>query len=141
MRTHKAAAAALAVASSLLLAGCSDDSGDSEGTSSKAGGPAREKDSVTVEIKVTGDSPASVYVPGILGTGIDREDLDLDRIKTPWSKTFTSRPGRMINMQAASIDAKSEIGCQVVVDGKVRKEKVARAKPGKTLVSHCSTTI
>ncbi|MET9862291.1 MmpS family transport accessory protein [Streptomyces smyrnaeus] len=143
MRIHKAAACLFA-ATTLLLAGCSDDDGGGRKKSARGGGDAKvnaDDGTVTVEIKVTGDSPANVYVPGILGKGVDKKDLDIDGIKTPWSKKFTLESGRMVNMQASSSDPKSEIGCQVLVDGKVVKEKVTKAKPGSTLVSYCYTTV
>ncbi|MBO8188553.1 hypothetical protein [Streptomyces spirodelae] len=149
MRIHRAAACLLS-ATALLLAGCSDDGDGSKksargGGSSSSGGSDAKADggdgTVTVEIKVTGDSPANVYVPGVLGKGVDREDLDIDGIKTPWSKKFKLESGRMVNMQTSSSEPKAEIGCQVLVNGKVVKQKVTKAKPGKTLVSYCYTTV
>ncbi|MBO8192885.1 hypothetical protein ITI46_14585 [Streptomyces oryzae] len=147
MRTHKAVACLFA-ATALLLAGCSDDSGGGKKKSARSdsGSGGAEKaeandGTVTVEIKVTGDSPANVYVPGVIGKGVDKEDLDMDGIKTPWSKKFKLESGRMVNMQASSSDPKSQIGCQVLVNGKVVKQKVTKAKPGKTLVSYCYTTV
>ncbi|NUS83883.1 MAG: hypothetical protein HOY75_14340, partial [Streptomyces sp.] len=135
MRTHKAAAC-LAITGA-LLAGCSDD-GDKDGASDSM---------VTVEFKVTGDSPASVYIPGInsdLYTGRKNSsgdtDLDLDSVKTPWSKKLKVKPGRSLSLQTGSVNPKTEIGCQIFVDGKLADEDTKRNKPGKTLTASCSSS-
>ncbi|GAA3636076.1 hypothetical protein GCM10022420_006470 [Streptomyces iranensis] len=136
MRTHKAVAGlAIMVA---LLAGCSDD-----GDKSKA----EDGGMVTVEFKVTGDSPASVYIPGInssLYTDAKKSsgdaDLDLENVKTPWSKKFKVKPGRSLSLQAGSAEPKKEIGCQIFVDGKLEDEETKKNKPGSTLTAGCSGT-
>ncbi|MGY0059788.1 hypothetical protein ACWY4P_25135 [Streptomyces sp. LZ34] len=135
MRTHKAAAC-LAVTAA-LLAGCSDD-GDKSGA---------DDSTVTVEFKVTGDSPASVYIPGInsnLYTDTKNSsgdaDLDLDKVKTPWSKKFEVKPGRSLSLQAGSVEPKTEIGCQIFVDGKLVDEETKKNKPGSTLTAGCSSS-
>ncbi|MES4908480.1 MULTISPECIES: hypothetical protein [unclassified Streptomyces] len=135
MRTHKAAACL--VITGALLAGCSDD-GDKDGAD---GGM------VTVEFKVTGDSPASVYIPGInsslytdtKNSGGDA-DLDLDEVKTPWSKKFKVKPGRSLSLQAGSVEPKTEIGCRIFVNGKLIDEETKKNKPGHTLTVGCSGT-
>jgi hypothetical protein len=163
VQIHKAAAC-LAVAV-VLLAGCSQ-SGADDGTDKSAKGGAgkkakdRAKDSaedaaggssadgtVTVEFKVTGDSPASVYVPGInspLYSGKKNShgdpDLDLDKVRTPWSKKFEVKPARSLSLQAGSSDPKTEIGCQILVDGKVIDQETNKNKPGSTLTAGCSGT-
>ncbi|MFG3259359.1 MmpS family transport accessory protein [Streptomyces sp. NPDC048172] len=144
MRTQRAAAAVCLIAAAALLAtGCSGGGGKKKGSAggdTKVGSGADQ--TATVEIRMTGDSPAGVYVPGILGErGANSKDLDLEHVKTPWSKKFKAVKGDMINMQAASEDPKAHISCQVLVDGKVKKQKTEKAKEGSTLVSHCSTTV
>ncbi|OPF72212.1 hypothetical protein VT50_0231870 [Streptomyces antioxidans] len=126
---------AIAVA---LLAGCSDN-GDTK--------KADDDGMVTVEFKVTGDSPASVYVPGInssLYTGAKKSggdaDLDLENVKTPWSKKFKVKPGRSLSLQAGSAEPKKEIGCQIFVNGKLKDEETKKNKPGSTLTAGCSST-
>ncbi|CDR07250.1 hypothetical protein [Streptomyces iranensis] len=121
-----------------LLAGCSDD-----GDKSKA----EDGGMVTVEFKVTGDSPASVYIPGInssLYTDAKKSsgdaDLDLENVKTPWSKKFKVKPGRSLSLQAGSAEPKKEIGCQIFVDGKLEDEETKKNKPGSTLTAGCSGT-
>ena len=147
MRTRKTAAAAcLLAATALVLAGCS-------GSKKRASDKSTEdvealsgtRPSFTVEVKVTGDSPASVYVPGVLGeSGVRSQDLDEEHLKTPWSKKFTASKGDLINMQAAAEDPTSHISCQVLVDGKVKKQRTAKARKktkGGPLVSYCYTTV
>ncbi|MDX3226739.1 hypothetical protein [Streptomyces sp. ME19-01-6] len=134
MRTHKAAACL--VITGALLAGCSDD-----------GDKGADDGMATVEFKVTGDSPASVYIPGInsnlytdtKNSGGDT-DLDLDKVKTPWSKKFKVKPGRSLTLQAGSVDPKTEIGCQIFVDGKLMDEETKKNKPGSTLNVGCTST-
>jgi hypothetical protein len=135
MRTHKAAACL--VITGALLAGCSDDGGKDSA----------DNGMVTVEFKVTGDSPASVYIPGInsnLYTDTKKSsgdtDLDLDKVKTPWSKKFNVKPGRSLTLQAASVDPKKEIGCQIFVDGKLVDEETKKNNPGHTLNVGCNGT-
>ncbi|WP_405804150.1 hypothetical protein [Streptomyces sp. NBC_01187] len=147
MRTWKTAAC-LAAVTALLTTGCSDDGGDDDRVQgvAKSDGPASPvKSDVTVEIKVTGDSPASVYIPGILFDSKDKKsaddpDLDLDHIKTPFSKKLTSRPGRSLSMQVASEKPSKEIGCQIYVDGKLKAQERKKMKPGYTLNTTCTTT-
>ncbi|MEU8825239.1 hypothetical protein [Streptomyces sp. NPDC048636] len=122
-----------------LVTGCSDD-GDT-GSSSQGGGM------VTVEFKVTGDSPASVYIPGIkssLNTDAKKSggdaDLDLDKVKTPWSKKVKVKPGRSLSLQAGSVDPKTEISCQIFIDGKLVDEETKKNKPGSTLTTGCNGT-
>ncbi|GAA2061153.1 hypothetical protein GCM10009801_03250 [Streptomyces albiaxialis] len=144
MRTQKAAAAAcLVAAAALLVAGCSGGGGKkkSSGAGDTTVGNGADQ-TATVEVRITGDSPASVYIPGVLGErGASSKDLDLEHLKTPWSKKFEAVKGDMVNMQAASEDPKARISCQVLVDGKVKKQKTEREKEGSTLVSHCYTTV
>ncbi|QKV97018.1 hypothetical protein HUT19_39420 [Streptomyces sp. NA02950] len=137
MRTHKAAAGLVMMVA--LLTGCSDD-GDT-GSSSESDGL------VAVEFKVTGDSPASVYIPGInsnLYTDTKKSasdtDLDLDKVKTPWSKKVKVKPGRSLSLQAGSVDPKTEISCQIFVDGKLVDEETKKNKPGSTLTAGCNGT-
>ncbi|MGO4421055.1 hypothetical protein AB4Z54_20605, partial [Streptomyces sp. MCAF7] len=79
-----------------LLAGCSDDGKEDDGKA-------------TVEFKITGDSPASVYIPGIKYNGGDSSgsvtkwDVDLESVKTPWSKKFKVKPGRSLSLQTSSV--------------------------------------
>ncbi|MGI5353088.1 MmpS family transport accessory protein [Streptomyces sp. CA-250714] len=147
MRTHRAAVC-LAAATLLLVAGCSDSEDDSDaaggGSSRSQAAPEQEDSQVTVELRVTGDSPASLYIPGIKYQAGDDpsgdHDLDLDSVKTPWSKKFKFEPGRSLSLQVASKEPKKEIGCQILVDGEVKAEELKKNKPGYTLNTTCTTT-
>jgi len=156
VRIHKTVAClAVTVA---LLAGCSQN-----GAHNSADETAKDRDTakdgaedtasgsetdgmVTVEFKVTGDSPASVYIPGInspLFTGGKNSggdmDLDLDKVKTPWSKKFKVKLRRSLSLQAGSVEPKTEIGCQIFVDGKLKDQETNKNKPGSTLTAGCSS--
>ncbi|MFI0728294.1 hypothetical protein ACH4S9_04640 [Streptomyces sp. NPDC021225] len=132
MRTHKAASCLVIMVA--LLTGCSDDS--------KAG-----DSTATVEFKVTGDSPASVYIPGIKYTGGDSSgpsskwDVDLDSVRTPWSQKFQVKPGRSLSLQTGSVNPKTGIGCQIFVNGKLVDEDTKKNKPGSTLVAQCKSHV
>ncbi|MGP3978108.1 MmpS family transport accessory protein [Streptomyces sp. 8N114] len=147
MRTRQAAAC-LAAVTLLLVAGCSDSEDDSDGanggSSDSQAAPEEQDSQVTVELRVTGDSPASLYIPGIKYQAGDDpsgdHDLDLDNVKTPWSKKFKHEPGRSLSLQVASKEPKKEIGCQIIVNGKIKAEELKKNKPGYTLNTTCTTT-
>lgn len=149
MRAWKTAAC-LAAVTALLTAGCSDDGGGGKGKKSrskvKSGAATPIKSDVTVEIKVTGDSPASLYMPGVLydpddKKSLDKPDLELDHVKTPYSKKFTSRPGRSLSLQVGSEKPKKEIGCEIYIDGKLKVKEQKKIKPGATLNTGCTTKV
>lgn len=138
---------AILLVATALLAGCSDDGGGKSGKkSAKAGGSDSGSGMVSVELKVTGDSPASVSIPGInssLYTGKDDggdPDLDLDSVKTPWTKKVDVKPGRSLNLQAGSKEPKKQLSCQILINGKVADEETVQNKPGSTLTTSCSAT-
>ncbi|OEU96183.1 MmpS family transport accessory protein [Streptomyces oceani] len=128
----------------VLLTGCSEDGKASGGDSAGGGG---DSAMVTVEYEVTGDSPASVYSPGVksesyTGTksGDGQSDLEAEGVTTPWSKKFEVRPGRSLTLQVSSEEPRKEIGCRILVNGKVVDERTKRNDPGSTLNTTCSGT-
>lgn len=147
MRTYRAVAA-LAVAG-FLLAGCSgEDEGEKDtgkkSADSSGGAQGGGDDMVSVEFQVTGDSPASVSIPGInssMYTGKETsggDDLSLDEVKTPWSKKVKLKRGRTLNVQAGSKDPQKEITCRILIDGEEVAKETERKEPDSTLTTSCS---
>ncbi|MFG3259951.1 hypothetical protein [Streptomyces sp. NPDC048172] len=138
-------AACLAAVAALMagLTGCSDDggkksksSGDGPGLGAKDGADGK----VTVEFQLTGDSPASVYIPGIIRKNGGFEDYEVEKVKTPWKKKFKVNPGNPLSIQSSPENGQKSIGCKIVVNGEVKDQDMQRYKEGSTLTTGCTTS-
>ncbi|WP_344534937.1 hypothetical protein [Streptomyces albiaxialis] len=142
-------AACLAAAAALMagLTGCSDDGGSGGGKKSRGAGSESGTDTgdgadgkITVEFQLTGDSPTSVYIPGIVYKNGQFEDYDVEKVKTPWKKKFKVDPGRTLSIQSGPENPKRSIGCKVIVNGEVKDQETRRYKEGSTLTTGCTTS-
>lgn len=149
MRTYQTAGCLLASAALLtscsLLPGSSDSSEKPPAKKVSTKAPPVSDAKVKVEIKVTGDASVRAFMPGVLfepgeKTTGKNADIDVDEVRTPWSKTFTSKPGRSLNLQVASNTPKKEVGCQIYVDGHLKADRTEEMKPGYALATMCNTT-
>lgn len=104
------------------------------------GAPPRTAQPITVEYQVewSGYSVAGVALPGSVGityTNAQGGTEQVDARKSPWTRTFTARPGQFLYISAQKHDERGTVACVIRVNGQEARRSESTAKYG---IATCS---